>query len=283
MKKVLITGSDGFIGNRLYHELAGYEVTTFDVNNGCVASHDFIDTEVSHIFHLAALTSAPESWARPYDYYNVNVMGTVNVLEYCRMIGASMTYVTTYPYGVPQYIPIDELHPCTPNTIYNHSKYSAEGICRFYSENYNVSITVLRLFNVYGGGQSTSFLIPHIIKQALFSPEIEVMDLEPKRDYVYISDVIDALRLTTGKSGFSVYNIGSGESKSVQEVCDYVVNIIGTTKPIVSTGRKRKNEVTDIQADISKIRHELYWVPKTSFIDGLTKTIQYYKQEGQSL
>jgi nucleoside-diphosphate-sugar epimerase len=279
-KKLLITGSDGFVGAHLRRSLNDYEAVTFDVTDGNVVTHNFDDAEVSHVFHLAALTSAPESWEKPFDYYYVNMMGTVNILEYCRKTGASMTYVNTYPYGMPLYNPIDEQHPCAPNTAYNHSKHLSEDICRFYAENFNVSVTVLRLFNVYGEGQSPKFLIPHIIKQALFNHQIEVMDLEPKRDYVYIGDVIDALKLTIGRKGFNIYNIGSGESKSVKDVCDCVLSILNANKKIVSAEKKRKNEVTDIQADIKKIKHDLGWSPKTSFAAALEKTIRYYQQEG---
>jgi len=282
MKKILITGSDGFLGKHLRQNLPEYEVKTFDIADGDIVTHKFSDMGIHHAFHLAAMTSAPQSWDNPFEYYQVNMLGTVNILEYCRKTGTSMTYVNTYPYGMPKYNPIDEQHPCAPNTVYNHSKHLAEDICRFYAENYGVSVTVLRLFNLYGGGQSSSFLIPHIVKQALFNTQIDVMDLDPKRDYVYIDDVVEALRLTIGKSGFSVYNVGSGESKSVKEVCDCVVDIIGTQKTIVSADNKRKNEVTNIQADISKIQSELGWNPATNFIDGLRKTIHHYQQEGQT-
>lgn len=276
-KKTLITGSKGFLGKHLMKALSGYELICFDIEDGDAGVHDFCDTKISHVFHLAAKTNVRESWDAPYSYYETNVMGTVNLLEFCRKIGASMTYVNSYPYGSPEYLPIDEKHPCNPNSVYNHSKYLAEDICRFYAAHYGVSVTVLRLFNVYGSGQNDSFLIPHIIKQALYSSRIELMDLEPKRDYVYVADVIEAMTLTAGLDGFRIYNVGSGEARSVRDVCDCILTVAGVRKPIVSQESKRKNEVTDIAADITKIRTELNWNPRTSFEDGIKQTIRHYE------
>ena len=279
MAKVMITGSDGFIGKYLHQKLPGCNVVAFDANDGDIVEHKFSESEVVHVFHLAAKTSVPDSWENPREFYRVNVLGTTNILEYCRRIGASMTYVNSYPYGIPLYNPIDEAHPCIPHSVYNHSKHLAEDICRFYAAHYNVPITVFRLFNVFGGGQRTNFLIPHIVKQALFSSHIEVMDLAPKRDYTYIADVVEAIRLSIGLKGFNEYNVGSGESKSVGEICNHVLTILCDQKPILSLDNKRKNEVPDIIADISKINNELGWKPTTSFDEGLRNTIHYYQQE----
>jgi len=278
-KRVLITGSNGFIGQHLIKSLCDTDILAFDVQDGDIVNHDIQAENISHIYHLAARTSAPESWDIPYDYYNTNIMGTVNMLELCRKHNASLSFISTYPYGTPQYIPINETHPTAPNTVYNHSKCLAEDICSFYATHYDVPITILRLFNVYGEGQSDKFLIPHIVKQALFEPNIEVMDLEPQRDYVYISDVIDALLLSQNGTGFRVYNVGSGETKSVKEVCECVNLVLGEKKSIVSKEKRRKNEVTNIVSDISKIRSELGWTPKVSFDNGMKKMIDFYKSE----
>jgi len=277
MSKILVTGSNGFLGRALLESLINHDVITFDADDGNVIDYFFTDKDVSHVFHLAARTSVPESWEIPYQYYQTNIMGTVNVLELCRTTGAKMTYVTTYPYGEPQYIPIDESHPCNPNSPYNHSKHIAEDICRSYSNLYGVSVTVLRLFNVYGNGQSESFLIPHVVKQAVFSSAIEVMDLEPKRDYVHITDVVKALLATIGVSGYNIYNVASGESRSVMDVCRLALDTLQTKKAIISLNNKRKNEVSNIEANISKIKKDLGWTPTVTFPEGIKSLVEYYR------
>ena len=276
---ILITGSNGFLGNSLNRRLLKnneYNVKLFDINDGNIINHDFSDYGVKHIFHFAAMTFVPKSWENPYEYYNVNFIGTLNMLEYCRKHNASMTFLSTYMYGIPRYLPIDEKHPRQAHSVYNHTKLLAEDACEFYSKHFNISVTVFRLFNVYGIGQRQDFLIPSIIHQALNSDTIEVMDTKPKRDFVYIDDVIDALCLSFGQEGYHVYNVGSGISFSVLDVINNVCSTLGTDKKIIDKKQTRTNEIMDIVADITKIKTELGWEPKTKFEDGIQKTVKMY-------
>ena len=278
-KRVLVTGGNGFLGRALIANFPELDIITFDVTDGDVTTFDFGIYGAGHIVHLAARTSVEESWKIPANYYQTNIMGTLNVLEFCRKSGASMTYVSTYIYGTPKYLPVDEAHPISPHSVYNHSKYLAEDMCRFYSENFGLPVSVLRLFNLYGPRQSSDFIIPHIISQALKSEQIEVMDLEPKRDYIYITDVTDAIRLSAGKSGFNLYNVGSGKSVSVAELCDIIQDCAGTSKPVICKNVARKNEVMDVVADYSKINAELGWTPKVGLHEGITKVIENCRLE----
>jgi nucleoside-diphosphate-sugar epimerase len=165
--KILITGSNGFLGRVLSSQLiinGEYDVKLFDINDGNIFDYDFSSCGVKHICHLAARTFVPQSWEEPFDYYKVNFLGTLNILEYCRKHKTSMTFISTYMYGAPHYLPIDENHPREAHSVYNHTKLLAEDTCEFYSKHYNSSITVLRLFNVYGIRQRQDFLIPSIIQ-----------------------------------------------------------------------------------------------------------------------
>ena len=275
--EVLITGSNGFIGSALTKQLikkGEYNIKTFDLNNGNVEDYDFSGFDVKHICHLAARTFIPQSWNEPYDYYKVNFMGTLNILEYCRKHGAGMTFLSTYMYGTPRYLPVDEKHPKEAHSVYNHTKLLAEEACEFYSLHFGVSVTILRLFNVYGAGQQKDFLIPSIIQQALKGDYIEVMDTRPKRDFVYIDDVINAICLCLGKEGFNVYNVGSGCSFSVLEIIKIICDVLGEEKKIIDKNQPRVNEIMDIIADTKKIRTELAWQPKISFEEGIRKTLK---------
>jgi GDP-4-dehydro-6-deoxy-D-mannose reductase len=269
---ILITGSNGFLGRALSKRLimnGEYDIKSFDINNGNIFDYDFSNYEVKHVCHLAARTFVPQSWEEPFDYYKVNFLGTLNILEYCRKHNASMTFISTYMYGTPQYLPIDEKHPREAHSVYNHTKLLAEDICEFYSKHYNNSITVLRLFNVYGIGQRQDFLIPSIINQALNNNIIEVTDTRPKRDFIYIDDVIDAICLSIGLSGYNVYNVGSGISFSVSEIIKIICDILGEEKKVIDKKQIRTNEIMDTIADIKKIKTELAWEPKTNFVDGI--------------
>jgi nucleoside-diphosphate-sugar epimerase len=280
-KTLLITGRHGFIGEHLYKRLAEKNhVTAFDGN---LLSKELVFTEgVNHIFHLAGKTFVPDSWKNPYDFYSVNLFGTLRVLEFCKKNAISLTHVSAYVYGVPEYLPIDENHRVSPNSPYNHSKLLAEEICKFYAENFGVDVTVLRPFNIYGKGQRRGFVITDLMEQVFNNEVVTLDDIMPKRDFLYIEDFLDVLELTIGLRGFSIYNVGSGKSYSVKEVIEETLSILNSKKAYASRGIFRKNEVADVVADISKIKKELKWTPKYSLRDGLTDMINKIKSEKNS-
>lgn len=280
--EVLITGANGFIGSILskrLEEADKFIINRFDINDGDIASYDFSGYNVQHVCHLAARTFVPQSTKEPYEFYKVNLLGTINMLEYCRKHDASMTFISTYMYGTPLYLPIDENHPRKAHSVYNHTKFLAEEACAFYHEHFDVSVTILRLFNVYGAGQSGDFLVPSIIHQALSGNRIEVMDLTPRRDFVYIDDVVDAICLTIMNEGFNIYNVGSGVSFTVQDAIDNVCSAIGETIQVIEKKQPRKNEVFNVVADISKIKSELDWSPSITFSEGIRRTVVATRKE----
>jgi len=279
--RILVTGSSGFIGTNLLNRLKsnGYDVVTFDVEDGDIATAEFIFPKLDHVIHLASKTYVPASWENPLDFYRTNASGTTNILDLCRKQGCSMTYISSYVYGTPQYLPVDENHPVAPVSPYNHSKLVAEDICRFYAEQFGVPVTILRPVNIFGPGQKESFLIPFIIQQALDSSikTVEVMDLRPKRDFLYIDDFMDLITLTIGRKSYGVFNIGSGYSVSVEEIIETILKISGINKPYLDKKIERKNEVWDVYVSVAKAKAELGWEPKTSFAEGIEKIINALK------
>jgi nucleoside-diphosphate-sugar epimerase len=277
-KRVLVTGASGFIGKWLVDRLENEScrVDKFDQEDGDIVT-SVLNYEADHVFHLAGLTYVPKSWEKPDDFYRTNVMGTLNVLEYCRRTKTRLTHISAYVYGTPQYLPIDENHPRIPGNPYTHSKILAESLCEFYARNYNLQITVLRPFNVYGPGQNPLFLIPKIVAQVLGNdPSVEIMDLSPRRDFVFIDDLIDALVLTMEtKLPYSVFNVGSGYSASIQEIIDTVMRLSGKIKPIHCSNQQRENEISDTIANIHLITGKLGWLPKTTLEQGLAKIVNY--------
>lgn len=289
MKKILITGSNGFIGSVLKRKLLsiGYEISGIDLPDDITEPGTFVNFEkhnIDHVFHLAAKTFVPDSWMDPQLFYRTNLLGTLNVLEFCRKNNTSLTYVSAYLYGQPQRLPISEKDPIQHGNPYAHTKYLAEQMCEFYSKEFGVNTIIIRPFNVYGVGQSEKFLIPSIIKQALEEETIKVKHLAPRRDYIYLDDLIDALILSMSSSKkYAVYNIGSGTSVSVEEVISTVKQIIGTNKKVISGNTIRRNEINDVVADISQANRDLGWFPRKTFIEGLKEMVEQVKNNTQEI
>ena len=280
MKKILVTGSDGFIGRALVNRLLaeGFAVEGLDLAQGDITDPSCFDRydrkNYHHVIHLAGKTFVPDSWKNPAAFYHINLSGTVNVLEFCRKTGAGLTYISSYLYGPPEYLPVDENHPVKSYNPYSHSKLLADNTCQFYALNFKLRVSVLRPFNAYGPAQPSHFIIPEIIEMVNNPsiPEVQVMDLRPKRDYVYIDDLVDAIfRTIDGEPG--IYNVGSGQSVSVEDLIRSVMRLSGISKPYRAKGAERQNEIFDLYAGIEKIRLSLGWKPGTSLEEGLKRCI----------
>ena len=280
-KYILVTGSSGFIGKHLVKSLREkeYIVYEFDHDQGDIADFKFQFSRLDHIVHLASLIFIPASWEDPQSFYRTNVMGVVNVLETCRKYNCSLTYISSYVYGTPKYLPVDEKHPVNPSSPYNHSKLIAEDICRFYSGAFHIPVTIFRPVNVYGPGQRADFLIPKIIAQVL-DPSIEaveVMDLRPKRDYLYVDDFINAIILSFGQQDYDIFNISSGHSISVEDIILTIINQSDSNKSYSAKNVQRTNEIWDVSADHSKLSSQMKWFPQTSFEEGIGNCINALK------
>lgn len=229
---------------------------------------------ISYIFHLANKNYVQESWVLPEKYYKVNVQGTIKILEYCKKYNIPLTYISSYIYGRNVVNPISETAIPSPESPYAHSKYLAEQVCKFYSDNYGVKVNIIRPFNVYGIGQRADFVIPHIINQAISARAVRVKNLITRRDFINVVDLVEALVMTMEDSSvYSVYNVGSGYSVSIKELIEIIGDILGVRLFIEDENILRKNEIMDCFADISKIKSDYNWYPKTSIHEGLSKYI----------
>jgi len=273
---VLVTGATGFIGTPLVSALSeqGCEVRPLSSRDGDIASMPLnAADDVTHVYHLAARSFVPESWTDTHAYYRTNVLGTASVLEFCRRTGASITFLSSYVYGQPEYLPIREDHPLRATNPYSHTKIMGEELVRYYSTQFGVRAAVVRPFNIYGPGQAASFLIPVVIRQAVSAETdvIEVADDRPRRDYLYIDDLIDLLVRVRGRIG--VWNAGSGSSVSVAEIVAAVNSLLPRPKRLVSRAHERLAEVMDVVADVSRANADLEWRPSTDLIEGLRRTV----------
>jgi len=277
-QRVLVTGAGGFVGRCLVRALReeGVDVSAPGRDTLDVVLGVFPDWQVDQVVHLAARTFVPESWLDPTGFYRVNAQGTLNVLDFCRRMGARLVHVSAYCYGKPSVLPISESAPLRPNNPYALSKAAAEAACRFFSEYYETALTILRPFNLYGPGQPPQFLIPHIVDQALDPAvaEIVVEDDAPRRDYVYLDDFVAAICAVCASPTLgSVYNVGSGKSHSVAEIANLIRQIAGVNKPVMSQGNRRPSEILDVVADITAIRRDLGWSPSVGLLQGLKNVV----------
>ena len=217
MKKVLVTGADGFIGSHLTELLVekGYQVKAFTYYNSFntwgwldalpadkmkeieVFSGDIRDPNgvreamkgVNGVFHLAALIAIPFSYHSPDSYVDTNIKGTLNVLQAARDLGTERIMVTSTSevYGTAQYVPIDEKHPYQGQSPYSATKIGADRLAESFYRSFNLPVSIVRPFNTYGPRQSARAVIPTIITQLLSGKEeIKLGSLSPTRDFNYV-------------------------------------------------------------------------------------------------
>jgi nucleoside-diphosphate-sugar epimerase len=282
-RRVLVTGASGFVGTHLTKALdaEGYWIEPHSSRSGDIANCKLEVANVGHVFHLAARTFVPESWKDPLSFYRVNVLGTVNVLEFCRAENASLTLMSSYVYGQPGRLPISENEPLRAFNPYSHTKILAEEVSRYYQEQFQVPVTIIRPFNIYGPGQDGRFLIPKILAQAInpASEAILVSDLRPRRDFIFVSDLIQLLVRTVFRREGGVFNAASGASLSVREVVEIVNGLLPAPKQVLAEGSARRDDVLDVFADVSKAHQEFDWTPRTKFRDGLNETLESLKSK----
>jgi nucleoside-diphosphate-sugar epimerase len=274
--KVLVTGGNGFIGAAVVAALRerARDVITVSRADGDIASPQTLEPcqgkGIASVIHCAGRTFVPDSWEDPAGFMTTNALGTLRVLEFCRSEGARLVHISAYVYGQPESLPIAESAPVRTNNPYALSKHVAEQACRFHAEHMNVPVTILRPFNIYGPGQPAQFLVPTILSQ-LGGAAVEMLDLEPRRDYVFLADLVDAILRAEALSepGCRTLNIGSGRSVSVAELVAAAQAVAGTSLKVVSQQKKRFNEIPDVVADITAAREILGWSPRSALAEGL--------------
>ena len=276
--KILLTGSSGFVGKHLSRSLSKeHELIEISRSNGHdLTKVDLINIEsVDTVIHLASESYVPDSMIKPDIFYRDNYLSTLSVLNYCRKNNVQrLIFLSSYVYGQPEYLPVDELHPTNIGNPYGKSKLICESLCQFFGKDFGLKVLVLRPFNLYGHSQNTKFLIPTILRQAIDDDyeKITLNDLKPKRDFLYIEDfvtLVKKLLLTELHSQFSVFNVGSGRSYSVRDVAEEVCHIFESNKEIIDENKNRNYEIDDCYADIKKIKSVIDWSPQYNLNEGL--------------
>ena len=274
MTKVLVTGSRGFIGKQLIKKLKKSEVLI-----DCIGSKRIDLKNIEEVMklnasdvvvHLGGKTTKGLEWD---EYFNNNVLGTLNILEYCitKKI-KKMIFVSSYVYGKPKYLPIDEEHPIDPHNAYTKSKYLAEQLCEFYAKNSDLNVIILRPFNIFGKTLPNGFLISNLLRSIETNEKITIVNKDSKRDFLHIDDFVDiVLKIKDCDFKFEVFNVGSGKSYSFNEVVKKIEKI-SIKKLNLQYEEDKESFIGEITADISKLNNKIKWVSKISFDEGLQKS-----------
>jgi NAD dependent epimerase/dehydratase len=310
MKKVLVTGADGFIGSHLVELLVreGYDVRALSYYNSfnhwgwledvaClkdieVVSGDIRDPHyckritkgVDVVLHLAALIAIPYSYSAPDSYVDTNVRGTLNVCQACleNGVGRLVHVSTSEVYGTAQYVPIDEKHPLQPQSPYSASKIGADAIAMSFHNAFELPLAVARPFNTYGPRQSARAVIPSIITQiAAGVDRVKLGDVRPTRDFNYVTDTCRGLLAIAGCDAAvgEVVNIGSNSEISIGDTFNLIRELMGShAEPVVESERMRPeaSEVFRLMCDNSKLRGLTDFRPVHDIRAGLKATIDWF-------
>ncbi|HAF07612.1 MAG: GDP-mannose 4,6-dehydratase [bacterium] len=261
MKKVLITGAEGFVASYLYKILKekydvegtylvekdlGYTSYKLDLTDKKSVFEFFEKNYYDFIFHLAGQSSTRVSLKNPYLTYNVNINSTLNIIESLRSYQRKTKFIfisTSDVYGIPKYLPIDEKHPVNPQNPYSISKKICEDIIQSY-EMFGLNYIIIRAFNHIGVGQNENFFIPSLVRKIKETQDgkVKVGNLNLKRDFTDVRDMVYAYSLAMElKNG--IYNICSGKSYSLKYIADYLAKLSGKKITFEIDGSLlRKNE-----------------------------------------
>lgn len=313
-KDVVVTGAGGFIASHLTEELVrrGANVKAFvhynsrndwgllnlvekdvlekvEILSGDITDPFFVKNatkDVDIVFHLAALIGIPYSYVAPENYVNVNIKGTLNVLQagLDNDVSKIVHTSTSETYGTAEYTPIDEAHPLKGQSPYSASKIGADKIAESYYRSFDLPVATIRPFNTFGPRQSARAIIPTIISQVLTKDEIHVGSLTPIRDLTFVKDTVNGFIEigTSERSVGEVINIGTGSGVSIGELLQRILTITGKEdiKVVEDQNRIRpgKSEVMELICDNSKAKQLLEWSPEYTLDEGLTETIEWIRE-----
>ncbi len=283
----LITGDTGFIGSNLKRRLAeaGISVKGFSRGNGFdVLNREQLRHEAQGcdlVYHLAAYANPAESVLKPGYAIDINVKGTMNVLEICKELSIPLIYPSSCEIYGDSITPIDEEHPLRPPNPYAASKAAADVICYSYFKCYKLDVKIVRLFNPYGPKQQLNKIIPTFYSQASKNRPLTIYgDGSDTRDYVYIDDIVYGLYLAKDLPPGETINLATGKATTNLELAKILIDLAGSSSTVSFV--KYPQTFGGIKRQVGsgkKARSLLRWEPRTSLMEGIKKTLQWLKDE----
>lgn len=311
MKNIVVWGADGFIGSHFVEMLLthqyGIRVTPVVMYNstGSIGNLRYVDgieklnpifgdirdselvlainKDADLVINFAALISIPFSYVAPRSYVETNILGTLNLLESLKRYGnRGVLLSTSEVYGTARYVPMDEDHPVTPQSPYSATKIAADMLARAFEYTYEIDVVMARPFNSYGPRQSTRAVIPSMIQQALRDEKIHVGNLQTTRDFTYVSDTCAGIWEVAqiGNKG-SAYNIASGREIRIASILNQILDITGCNVEVVCDDKRIRpdaSEVNRLLGSSENLKSISNWSPKVSFEEGLSRTIEFFKE-----
>ncbi len=303
-ESILVTGGAGFIGSHLVDRLVelGYDVTIVDdlssgqrerlnpkarFYNIDIRSPDLEraleEVRPKWVCHFAAQIQVLASLREPLMDADVNIRGSLNLLEGCRRYGIHKLIFASSGgavYGEPDYLPCDESHPVRPLSPYGASKYAFEVYLGLYKQTYGLDYTVLRYANVFGPRQDPygEAGVVAIFAKAMLDGRVPVINGggDQERDFLMVEDAVESVTLALEKGGGQVYNIGSGTGASVNRIFSLLKSISGYSGS-AQHGPAKPGEVFKIHLDASLAEKDLGWRPRVSLEEGLSRTVDYFR------
>lgn len=311
MKRVLVTGADGFIGSHLTELLVreGYQVralalynsfndwgwleTIKDLKKVEIVTGDIRDPffcneitkDIDIVFHLAALIAIPFSYKAPQSYVETNITGTLNICKAAmdNNVKRVMHTSTSEVYGTARYVPIDEKHPLQPQSPYSASKIGADAMAMSFYLSFGLPVTIARPFNTFGPRQSARAVIPTIISQiASGKKEIQLGDVTPTRDFNFVEDTcLGMLKVATSDNTIGqTVNIGSNREISIEETFYMIRKIMNKEDVKLIKDEKRirpeNSEVQRLWCDNSLVNKLTGFTPKFTLEEGMKQTIEWF-------
>ena len=314
MRKVLVTGADGFIGSHLVENLLekGYDVRAFVYYNSFntwgwldklpkekrdqieIFAGDVRDPNgvreamkgVDGVFHLAALIAIPFSYHSPDSYVDTNIKGTLNVLQAARELETERIMVTSTSevYGTAQYVPIDEKHPYQGQSPYSATKIGADRLAESFYRSFQLPVSIVRPFNTFGPRQSARAVIPTIISQLLAGKEeIKLGSLTPTRDFNYVKDTTAGF-IAIAESDRTIgeeINIATQQEISIGDLANEIISQINPNARIICDEqrlRPENSEVNRLLGSNAKIRELTDWKQEYTFEKGIAETIAWIRE-----
>jgi NAD dependent epimerase/dehydratase len=318
MRRVLVTGADGFIGSHLAEALVrrGLKVRAFVMYNSFnswgwldrapkdvraaleVFPGDIRDPhgvrlamrDCDTVMHLAALIAIPFSYHSPDTYIDTNVKGTLNVVQAARELGTEKVVHTSTSevYGTARTVPISESHPLQGQSPYAASKIGADHLALSFHAAFGTPVSVIRPFNTFGPRQSARAVIPSIIIQLLAgAPRLRLGALHPTRDFSYVEDTVAGFIAVaeSPRTVGEVVNTGSGHEIAIGDLAQMLCRLTGHEVPVEQDEqrlRPDKSEVERLLADTSKAQSLLGWRPalagRAGLEEGLRRTIEWFSR-----